>query len=175
MKKLTLSFWFITASVAYVFYSYPNEGPINISVLSPSVIHKKKDSAVAVKQSNSPNLAGPNFKSVPVVTQKSAQTVRPKPTGIYADGTYTGNQADAYYGIVQIRAIILNGRLASVNFLQYPNDRRTSRFINDQAMPLLESEAIRAQNANVDIVSGATATSQAFQESLADALGQAKI
>jgi len=93
---------------------------------------------------------------------------------MYNDGTYTGGVADAYYGMVQIQAVIQGGKLASVSFLQYPNDRNTSVFINGQAMPILKSEAIQAQNANVDIVSGATDTSMAFQQSLGDALAQAK-
>ncbi len=97
-----------------------------------------------------------------------------KPVGMYVDGTYTGRPADAYYGIVQIQATIQNGKLAGVKFLRYPNDRSTSRFINGQAMPILQSEAVNAQNANVDIVSGATETSMAFQQSLANTLAQAK-
>ncbi|MBI3260359.1 MAG: FMN-binding protein, partial [Ignavibacteriae bacterium] len=52
--------------------------------------------------------------------------------------------------------------------------RKKSIEINRRATPLLKTEAIQAQNAQVDIVSGATLTSQAFQESLADALSQAK-
>jgi uncharacterized protein with FMN-binding domain len=93
---------------------------------------------------------------------------------MYVDGSYTGSQADAYYGIVQVKATVQNGRLASVSFLQYPNDRSTSRYINSQAMPYLKQEALQAQSANVDVVSGATDTSMAFQQSLGDALAQAK-
>lgn len=45
--------------------------------------------------------------------------------------------------------------------------------INNQAMPMLRSEAIQAQSANVDTVSGATMTSEAFIQSLQSALDQA--
>ena len=93
---------------------------------------------------------------------------------MYADGSYTGSVADAYYGSVQVQVIVQSGKVATVNFLQYPSDRSTSRYINGQAMPILQSEAIQAQSANVDIVSGATDTSMAFQQSLANALAQAK-
>ena len=48
------------------------------------------------------------------------------------------------------------------------------QYINGQAMPMLTSEAVQVQSANVDIVSGATFTSQAFQQSLGSALAQAK-
>lgn len=94
--------------------------------------------------------------------------------GLYVDGSYTGNPADAYYGTVQVKAIISGGRIADVQFLQYPGDRSTSRYINGQAMPLLIQEAISVQSAQVDGVSGATATSGAFIESLTSALAKAK-
>ena len=94
---------------------------------------------------------------------------------VYKDGSYTGTATDAYYGFVQVKAVVKSGKLADVVFLQYPNDRQTSISINQQAMPILKSEAITAQRADVDIVSGATQTSIAFNESLASALAQAKI
>ena len=98
----------------------------------------------------------------------------PKPAGMYNDGTYTGSVADAYYGNVQVQATIQNAKLTAVQFLQYPSDRSTSRSINGQAMPFLIQEALAAQSASVDIVSGATETSMAFQQSLATALAAAR-
>lgn len=92
----------------------------------------------------------------------------------YKDGTYTGTAADAFYGTIQVQATIQNGKLTDVQFLQYPNDRDDSVRINQAAMPQLKQEAIQAQSANVDIVSGATDSSQAFMQSLASALSQAK-
>lgn len=94
--------------------------------------------------------------------------------GLYADGSYTGSVSDAYYGSVQVKAIIRSGKIADVQFLQYPNDRSNSRSINDQAMPLLTQEAIQAQSAQVSGVSGATFTSDAFVQSLTAALALAK-
>jgi uncharacterized protein with FMN-binding domain len=91
----------------------------------------------------------------------------------YKDGQYTGNATDAYYGIVQVRAMVSGGKITDVVFLNYPQDRRTSILINQQAMPILKSEAIAAQSASVNIVSGATDTSSAFINSLASALNQA--
>lgn len=92
----------------------------------------------------------------------------------YKDGTYTGSVADAYYGNVEVSATVSGGKITAVKFLQYPDTHSTSVMINQQAMPYLQQEAIQAQNANVQIVSGATFTSQAFQQSLASALSQAK-
>lgn len=95
-------------------------------------------------------------------------------TGAYSNGSYTGNTADAYYGMVQVKVVIRNGIIADVQFMQHPSDRNTSIYINNQAMPLLTQEAIQAQSAQVSGVSGATFTSQAFRQSLASALAQAK-
>ena len=61
-----------------------------------------------------------------------------------------------------------------MQFAQYPNDRDESVQINQAAMPQLKQEAIQAQSSNVDVISGATQTSQAFVQSLASALSQAK-
>jgi uncharacterized protein with FMN-binding domain len=94
-------------------------------------------------------------------------------SAVYKDGTYTGSVADAYYGNVQVSATVSGGKLTDVTFLQYPNTHATSVVINQQAMPYLKQEAIAAQSANVQIVSGATFTSQAFQQSLQAALSQA--
>ncbi len=94
--------------------------------------------------------------------------------GTYTDGTYTGPTINVFYGLVQIQAVIQDGRLASINVLDYPSDRRTSVRINRQALPMLRDEVISAQSANVDIISGATLTSEGFIRSLDSALQKAK-
>jgi uncharacterized protein with FMN-binding domain len=75
---------------------------------------------------------------------------------------------------VQVKVDIQNGQIANIQFIQYPNDRSTSREINSQAMPWLTQEAIQAQSANVDIITGATLTSEGFAMSLQAALASAK-
>ena len=99
--------------------------------------------------------------------------IRVSSNGGYADGAWTGPVVDAYYGLIQIQAIVEGGRLSGIRVLKYPNDRRTSVFINRQALPTLRDEVVRAQSARVDIVSGATLTSRAFIRSLGGALQQA--
>ena len=94
--------------------------------------------------------------------------------GAYKDGQYTGPSVDAYYGNVQVKVTVQNGKISDVVFLDYPQDRNTSVMINSQAMPYLKAEAIQAQSAPVDIISGATATSGGFNTSFAAALAQAK-
>ena len=95
-------------------------------------------------------------------------------TGKYKDGAYTGSIADAYYGNVQVSTIVSGGKITDVKFLHYPDTHSTSVSINQQVMPYLKQEAIQSQSSNVQIISGATFTSQAFVQSLASALSQAK-
>ena len=95
------------------------------------------------------------------------------PASNYKDGTYTGSVADAYYGSVQVSVTISGGRITNVNFLQYPNTHQVSVIINQQAMPYLKQEAIKSQTYNVQVISGATFTSQAFVQSMQSALNKA--
>ena len=71
--------------------------------------------------------------------------------------------------------MVSGGRLTDVKALQLPSDRARSAEISQYAGPALRSEAIQAQTANVDIVSGATYTSEAYAESLGAAFQQAHL
>lgn len=97
-----------------------------------------------------------------------AQTAR------YKDGEFTGDAVEILWGIVQVKAVIRDGKIANVQFLQMPFDRARSVEITDLAKPLLESEAIKAQSAQVDLVSSATLTSLGFRQTLASALAKAE-
>jgi uncharacterized protein with FMN-binding domain len=66
-------------------------------------------------------------------------------------------------------------KIANVTVPEYPNHTDRSVFINDQALPYLRQEVLQAQfSSNIDLISGATATSFAFVQSLQSALLQAK-
>jgi uncharacterized protein with FMN-binding domain len=65
-------------------------------------------------------------------------------------------------------------RITAVSVPVYPSHTDRSVFINQQAIPLLRSETLRAQSANIDFVSGATDTSDAFVQSLQSAILKAK-
>jgi len=130
-----------------------------------------------------PNISGGSRSSTSSVTAPAPTTVptttitpggTTAPGSLYKDGTYVGSVADAQWGYVQVQAVIQSGKISSVKFLQYPNDRDRSIYINSIADPMLTNEAIQAQSANVDIVTGATDSSDAFIQSLTDALSQAK-
>jgi uncharacterized protein with FMN-binding domain len=65
-------------------------------------------------------------------------------------------------------------KITAVSVPTSPNHTDRSVFINSQALPILKSEALRAQSANIDMISGATDSSQAFAESLQSAILKAK-
>lgn len=162
MKKFSLSFALFVASAAYVAYQYI-AGSNTVSTVQTVTSQPVQSPPKTIVSTPASTLSFPTT------------TVPPKnPQGQYSDGTYTGSAADAYYGIVQVQALIQGGQLTDVSFLQYPNDRRASQHINGIAMPRLRQEAIQAQSANVSGVSSASYTSAAFRESLASALARAK-
>ena len=92
----------------------------------------------------------------------------------YKDGEFTGDPSEILWGFVQVKAVIQSGKITDVQFLQMPFDRTRSVEITDLAKPLLKSEAIKAQSAQVDLVSSATLTSLGFRDTLASALAKAK-
>lgn len=157
MKKILLS---LSVIVAFVLYS-----------LNQQLVGSHK--AIISSKNNSLS----NINTTPDTSSASGTPLTPGvvSNGRYKNGSYTGTSTDAFYGNIQVKAVIQNGKITDVQFLDYPQDRGTSIRINTQAMPALKSEAIQAQNAQVDIVSGATDSSQAFIQSLQSALDQAKI
>lgn len=120
--------------------------------------------------SSVPNSTSNNTASSNTNGQSSSSTNTP----IYKNGTYTGSAADAFYGNIQVQATISGGKITNVQFIQAPSDQGRSVEINQLADPQLVQEAMQSQNSNVDIVSGATDTSNAFIQSLTSALNQAK-
>ncbi len=174
MKKFILSFFVIGCFALYTVY-YGSGG---------SLIYVPAQTTTAVTNNNS---VANNSILTKTQTQTSTQSnatvhqTQTKPTtsiainsGLFKDGTYTGNSVNAYYGNIQVEAIVNNGVLSDVVFLDYPQDRGNSIRVNSYAMPILKSEAIQAQSSNVNIVSGATHSSEAFIKSLTSALSQAK-
>jgi uncharacterized protein with FMN-binding domain len=108
---------------------------------------------------------------------KVATSTRPAETGPSStaagplrSGSYTGQAVDTRYGTVQVSVTVSGGRITAVNFLALPEDRPRSQVISSQATPLLRSEALAAQSAKVNLLSGATYTSEGFAQSLQSAL-----
>ena len=89
-----------------------------------------------------------------------------------ASGSFQGSVVDTRYGPVQVEAVVKGGRLSNVVVLQQTDGGRSSQ-IDSYALPLLTTEALKAQSANIDVVSGATYTSTGYAQSLQAALDAA--
>ncbi|NUU23504.1 MAG: FMN-binding protein [Streptomycetaceae bacterium] len=88
-------------------------------------------------------------------------------------GTFTGDTVNTRYGPVQVAVTLADGRLTGVQVLQVPSENGRDRSISASAVPELTKEALAAQNAQIDTVSGATYTSKGYIRSLQSALDQA--
>lgn len=95
--------------------------------------------------------------------------------GDLRDGEYKGPQSDAYYGYVEVRAVVKGGRLSQIVVIHVPKSSTTSRYLNERAIPKLRKQAVATQSAALDIITGATLSSKAFAQSLTAALQSARI
>lgn len=108
-----------------------------------------------------------------------ATTPTPTPTpatassdALYADGTYSGASIGEPWGTFKVQVTISGGQITDVSLVSEPRDRHSSS-INSQAVPMLTEEAISAQSSNIDMLSGATWTSDSYINSLQAALDDA--
>jgi len=89
------------------------------------------------------------------------------------DGTFTGATEQTPFGPMQVAAVISGGKITDVKVLQKTNQGGRSVQISNQADPMLRSEVLQAQSANVSTIGGATYTSEGYLMSLQAALDQA--
>lgn len=194
IKKIFLSAFVVITFVVYALHKPANSSdgklglsasandgttPQTLTPVTPSAAPTDPplaDTAAATIPPAPTDTAVPQQVFVPTATSvpPTAAPNTANQNGQYKDGTYTGPEVDAIYGLVQVQAVIQNGKISNVQFLEYPNDRRTSVRINSFAVPTLQQEAVQAQSANVNLITGATLTSEAFQMSLQTALNKAK-
>ena len=87
--------------------------------------------------------------------------------------TTLGQAVTDQYGTIQVRIVTAGKQIQSVSFAKLAGDEELSDLINAQAGPLLLHRTLIAQSANIDTVSGATYTSDAYRQSLQSALDKA--
>jgi FMN-binding domain len=68
---------------------------------------------------------------------------------------------------------VQGGKITKVTILQHPSGNSRDARINDYALPILIDETVKTQSANIDMVSGATVTSDGYVRSLQAALDEA--
>ena len=137
---------------------------------SAAVTTKRPAAGGSTSASNGSAVAGAGTTAPPV----TAGPASPGATATTASGgpahTVDGPVVSTRYGDVQVRVTLQGNKLVDVQALQLPSDRSRSQRISQQAGPLLRSEALKAQSPNIDIVSGASYTSEGYAQSLQGAL-----
>lgn len=111
---------------------------------------------------SSPASASPSASSSTKSTKGTKGTTTTK--------TVTGDTIQTRYGPVQVQITLKAGKLSAVNVLQVPQDNPRDAEIAQYSVPVLTQEALAAQSASINSVSGATYTSQGYISSLQSAL-----
>ncbi|GAA2160143.1 FMN-binding protein [Pedococcus bigeumensis] len=96
-------------------------------------------------------------------------------SGSTASKTYDGDTVQTRWGPVQVRITVAGGKITASEAVVYPNGNREDEQINSFALPVLNQEVVSAQSANIDMVSGATVTSEGYLTSLQSAIDQAHL
>ena len=151
----------VTVVVLLFGYRTSTEGPETTAALpavSPAVTTDSTDSTDSSGASGSSGSATAPQQSTPAPT--SARTV-------------TGDEEQTQWGPVQVELSISGGRITDVAVPIYPNGNGRDAEINSYALPQLVQETISAQSASIDMVSGATVTSDGYLRSLQSALDKA--
>ena len=107
----------------------------------------------------------------PVVTTTApapVQTTTPAASGGACNGTTVdGPSVNTRWGPVQVEAVVsTSGEICDVDAIRSPDSHGRSVRINQQALPILHQQVMKAQGANINGVSGATITSDAYVRSL---------
>ena len=124
-------------------------------------------------------LAIPAVNGAAAVTHAGVKAATPKKVVMTKKVAGATGQADRWGTVtvnVTVKKTIVGGKTVTKHYLDlggnftYHTDR--SQYIMSQSLPYLRQEFLKAQSANVQIVSGATYTSQAFEQSLQSALAK---
>jgi uncharacterized protein with FMN-binding domain len=90
-----------------------------------------------------------------------------------ASKVITGAATNTRYGPVQVKVTFSGKKIAKIDVIQYPTESGRDQEINSAALPILNQEAMTAQSAKIDVVSGATYTTDGYTQSLQSAIDQA--
>ena len=174
----------LTALALVLLFAFktPDVAPIAAG-RNTALVHPAASSAAASGPAAAPlSAASPAANATPRAGAPTPRTATPTATAApaagsggtaLANGTVTGPVVQTRFGPVQVQVTIAGGKISDVTALQLPSDRQRSAEISGIVGPMLRSEALAAQSAQIDLISGATYTSDAYAQSLQSALDQA--
>lgn len=117
-----------------------------------------------------PRTRNPNSALRPAATSTPAPQVTPRP----GEATATGPAITTPFSVIQVRATLTRGRLTGVETVALTGDGPHTDALNARAEPILRAEALRAGSADIDVVTGATYTSESWRDSLQAAIDAAR-
>jgi uncharacterized protein with FMN-binding domain len=161
-----------TAIGTVLLFSFRTPPAAPIATLAPS---STSSSSSTPSPTATPSAAPPSGGASPTPTATRTATPTPTPTASgLKSGSFTGQTYANPYGNVQVQVVISGGKITDVKTIQYPNGHQQSVFINSQALPLLREEVLQAQSAKINIIGGATFTSEGYAQSVQSALDLAR-
>jgi uncharacterized protein with FMN-binding domain len=119
--------------------------------------------------------ASPSAKPTAGATAPAPAAPAPAPKKAGVSGTFDGGTAQTQFGPVQVEIVVSNTKITAVKALQLTDMGGRSVEISNYAAPLLRTEALSAQSANIQSISGATYTSMGYQQSLQSAIDAAHL
>lgn len=114
-----------------------------------------------------PGTTGSTSTSTPAATTGTVSNSGTK------SGTYTGDAETSQFSTIQVQVTVTANKITAINLVQDSDNEEHSAQVDAYAIPILKSEALSAQSANIDSVSGATFTTQSYTASLQSALDKA--
>jgi uncharacterized protein with FMN-binding domain len=137
--------------------------------------HTSTDSPATSGATTAPSSSSAPSSTAPSSTAPSSPSSSSPSASSSGTTSYTGDTAQTRWGPVQVKITVNDGSITKVTVPQAPSGNPRDTEINDQALPILIQETIDAQSARIDMVSGATVTSEGYVESLQSALDAAGI
>jgi uncharacterized protein with FMN-binding domain len=172
MKKIVL--WLMsTLTVLVLLFGYHTSTSSQASATSGSSAFAPISGSSGTSSSSGTSAGGTSSSSG---TSSSGATSSGSGSGsgsTSASTTVTGDAADTRYGPVQVQVTVAGGTITDVSVVEYPSENGKDQQINARALPILVQETLDAQSSSIDMVSGATYTSEGYVESLQSALDQA--
>jgi uncharacterized protein with FMN-binding domain len=169
MRRITL--WGLsTLTTLVLLFSYHTSTSSRSAAATAPVIAQ-----AAPRPSSTSSATTPSPSSTPSSSSSSSSPSSSPSSSSSAAKTYDGDAVGTQYGDVQVQITVAGGKITAAQVLQVPwNDHRDQE-INSYAVPVLNSEVVQAQSANIDMVSGATFTSDGYIQSLQSAIDQAHL
>jgi uncharacterized protein with FMN-binding domain len=142
--------------------------------------HTSTDTAATTAESSATSTAAPtSTTTTPSSSGPPSPSASPSSSSPSSSSSvtksYTGDVASTRWGPVQVTITVTGGTITEVTVPQSPRGNGRDLEINDRALPVLVQETVDAQSAGIDMVSGATVTSDGYLTSLQSALDQVGI